>query len=75
MTRENIILLLAPIPIKYLLDEKKVLHSLIAPSIKEGDYSDACKFVARQLQMGVLRFKVFIFISPTVQCHMLTPPE
>ena len=38
---KNVSLLSAPIPIKSLPEGKKVLHSLIAPSIKEGDCSDA----------------------------------
>ena len=27
------------------------------------------------VQMGVLRFRISIFISTTVQCHMLNTPE
>ena len=42
----NFSLLSAPIPIKYLPEGTKVLRSLIAPSIKEVDCSDALKFVA-----------------------------
>ena len=44
---KNISLLSAPIQIKSLPEGTKVLRSLIAPSIKEADCSDACKFVAR----------------------------
>ena len=43
---KNVSLLSAPIPIKSLPEVKKILRSLIAPSIKEGDCSDAWKFVA-----------------------------
>ena len=41
-----------PIPIKSLLDVKKVIHSLIAPSIEEGDRYDAWKLVARHCVNG-----------------------
>ena len=44
---KNFSLLSAPIPIKYLPEGTKILQSLIAPSIKEGDCYDAWKFVAR----------------------------
>ena len=44
---KNVSLLSAPIPIKSLPEGTKFLRSLIAPSIKEGDCSDAWKFVAR----------------------------
>ena len=44
---KNISLLSAPIQIKSLPKGTKVLPSLIAPSIKEADCSDAWKFVAR----------------------------
>ena len=43
---KNVSLLSDPTPIKFLPEETKVLRSLIAPSIKEGDCSDAWKFVA-----------------------------
>ena len=44
---KNVSLVSAPIPIKPLPEGKIVPRSLIAPSIKEGDCSDAWKFVAR----------------------------
>ena len=43
---KNSSLLLAPIPIKYFPDRTKVLRSLIALSIMEGECSVAWKFVA-----------------------------
>ena len=43
---KNISILLVPTPIKYLPGGTKFLYSLIAPSIKEGDCSDAWKLVA-----------------------------
>ena len=46
----NVSLLYALIPIKYLPEGTKVLRSLIAPIIKEGDFYDAQKFVARQCE-------------------------
>ena len=49
---KNINLILYPIPIKSLLYGTKVLHSLIAPSIREGDCFDVCKFVARHCENG-----------------------
>ena len=45
---KNVSLLSAPIPIKSLPEGTKVRRSLVAPSIKEGDCSDAWKFFARQ---------------------------
>ena len=39
------------------LKEKKILCSLIATSIKEGDCSDACKFVARHCTNGISHIK------------------
>ena len=39
--KKNLSLLSAPTPIKPLPEGTKVLRSLIAPSIKEGDCSDA----------------------------------
>ena len=45
--KKNLILLLAPIPIKNLREGKKILRLLIATSIKEGKCSDTWKFVVR----------------------------
>ena len=70
---KNFSLILDLIPIKYVPEGTKFLRSLIAPSIKEGYFYDAWKFVARHFEMGVLRFKVLILINPTVQWHVLTP--
>ena len=72
---KNVILLSALIPIKSLPKEKKVLSSLIDSSVKEGDCSDAWKFVARTVQMVVLRLKLLIFINHTFQWHMLNHSE
>ena len=44
---KNVSLLSAPIPIQYLSEGKKILHSLIAPIIKKGDCSENFKFLAR----------------------------
>ena len=46
------ILLSDPIPIKSLLEGKKLLCSLIGTSVKESDCYDAWKFVARQFENG-----------------------
>ena len=54
---KNVSLLSAPIPIKSLPEETKVLRSLIASSIKEGDCSDAWKFVARHCANGSYHIK------------------
>ena len=54
---KNVSLLSAPIPIKSLPEGTKVPHSLIAPSIKEGDCSDAWKFVARHCENGISQMK------------------
>ena len=54
---KNVSLLSAPIPIKSLPEGTKVLHSLIAPSIKEGDCYDAWKFVARHCANGSSQIK------------------
>ena len=48
----NVSLLSDPTPIKPLPEGTKVLSLLIAPSIKEGDCYDACKFVARHCANG-----------------------
>ena len=54
-------LLPAPIPIKSLPEVTKVLRSLIAPIIKKGDCSDACKFVARHCANGSSKIKGIYF--------------
>ena len=54
---KNVILLLTPIPIKSLPEGKKFLFSLIDPSIKEGDCSYACKFVACHCENGSSQIK------------------
>ena len=54
-------LLSIPIPIKSLTEGTKVLRSLIAPSIKEGDCSDAWKFVARHRANGSSQIKGIYF--------------
>ena len=54
---KKVSLLSAPIPIKSLPEGKKVLRSLIAPSIKEGDCSDTWKFVARHCENGSFQIK------------------
>ena len=50
-------LISAPIPIKSLPEGTKVLRSLIAPSSKEGDCSNAWKFVARHCANGSYQIK------------------
>ena len=50
-------LLSAPISIKSLPEGTKVLNSLIDPSIKEGDCSDAWKFVKHHCSNGSYRIK------------------
>ena len=47
---KNICLLLDPIPIKSLPEGTKLFHSIIAPSIKEDDCSDAWKLVSRHYE-------------------------
>ena len=54
-------LLSAPIPIKYLPEVTKALRSLIALIIKEGDWSDAWKFVAHHFENGSSQIKGFFF--------------
>ena len=56
-TRKNVSLLLYPIPIKYPPGGKKVLHSLIAPIIKEGSCSEAWTFCSRQCANGSYQIK------------------
>ena len=57
----NVSLLLDPISIKYLPEVTKVLRSLIVPSIKEGDCSDAWISVARHFTNGISQIKVIYF--------------
>ena len=54
---KNVSLLSAPIPIKSLPEGTKLLRSLIAPSIKEGECSDAWKFVTRHCANGSYQIK------------------
>ena len=54
---KNVSLLSDPISIKSFPEGKKVLHSLIAPIIKEGDCSDAWKFVAHHCENGSSQIK------------------
>ena len=58
---KNVSLLSAPIPIKSLPEGTKFLCSLIAPSIEEGNCSDAWKFVARHCENGSSHIKVIDF--------------
>ena len=51
---KNFSLLLSPIPIKALPDITKVLHSLIATSINEGNCCDVLKKIHSTVQIGVL---------------------
>ena len=46
-----------PISIKSLPEGEKVLHSIIAPSIKEGDCSYEWKFVAHHGANGISKIK------------------
>ena len=50
-------LLSAPTPIKSLPEGEKFLSSLIAPSIKKCDYSDAWKFVLSHCENGISHIK------------------
>ena len=54
---KNVSLLSSPIPNKSFLEGKTFLRSLIAPSIKEGNYSDAWKCVARHCANGISQIK------------------
>ena len=54
---KNVRLLSDTIPIKSLPEGTKVLCSLIAPSIKGGDCSDAWKFVTRHFADGSYQIK------------------
>ena len=61
---KNVNLLSAPISIKFLPEGTKVLRSLIATIIKEGDCSDAWKFVARHCANGISQIKGIDFYQP-----------
>ena len=61
ITKNNVILLSDPITIKSLPEGTKVLHSLIAPSIKEGDCYDAREVVTRHCANGIYQIKVIDF--------------
>ena len=54
---KNVSLLSDPTPIKSLPEGKNVLPSLISPSIKEVDCSDAWIFVARHCKNGSSQIK------------------
>ena len=54
---KNVRLILAPISIKSFPEGTKVLRSLIATSIKEGDCYDECKVVARHFANGSSQIK------------------
>ena len=54
---KHVSLISDPIPIKSLPEGTKVLHSLIAPIIKEGDCYDAWKFVAHHCANGSSQIK------------------
>ena len=54
---KNVRLISAYIPIKCLPEGTKVLCSLIAPIIKEGNCSDSCKFFARHFINGSSHIK------------------
>ena len=54
---KNIRLMLAPIPIKSLPEVTKVLHSLIGPSIKEGECSGAWKCISLHCSNGSSQIK------------------
>ena len=58
---KNVRLISAPIPIKSLPEGTKVLRSLIASSIKEGDCSGAWKFVACHCANGSSYIKGIYF--------------
>ena len=58
----------------YLMGQSSSIHSIIqvlreVTALVDGNY------LHFSVQMRVLRFKVFIFISPTVPWHMMTPSE
>ena len=55
--KQHVSLISATMPIKSLPKVTIVLHSLIAPSIKDGDCSDACTFFARHCENGSSHIK------------------
>ena len=58
---KNVRLISYPIPIQSLPEGTKFLHSLIYTSIKEGDFSDAWKFVACHCENGSSYIKGIYF--------------
>ena len=54
---KHVSLLSAPTPIKSLPEGTKVLRSLIATSIREGDCSNAWEFVACHCANGISQIK------------------
>ena len=84
---KNFSLISAPKPIKYFPEGTNVLYSLIAPSITEGNCSDAWKFVARhftnrsshikgigfyQSYIPVARYDSFIINIAIAAMHKIT---
>ena len=57
-----------------LMEQMSCVHLLIQ-LLRKVDVLMHVKLLHATIQMGVLRFKVLILISPTVQCHTLTPSE
>ena len=55
-------------------EQKSSIHSLFL-LLRKVTVLMEIKFLHAIVQMGVLRFKVFILINRTVQWHMLTPSE
>ena len=71
---KNVSLLLASVPIKYLTEGGKVIRSLIAKNIKEGNYYDAYKFVALIFENGSSQIQGVYFdhcYSPVVYADSL----
>ena len=58
---KNVSLILNPIPIKYTPEGTKILHSLIYPSIKEGECSDEWKFVALHFENRISHIQGIVF--------------
>ena len=58
---KNEIILSTPTSIKYIPEGTKILRSLIATSIKEGDCLNAWKFVARHCENGSSHIQIFYF--------------
>ena len=64
---KNVSVLRDSIPIKYLPEGTKSLCSVISPSTKEGDCSDAWKFVARHCANGSFNIKVIDIYQSYIQ--------